>query len=276
MWNKGFEGWYFKHQRGEDTVAFIPGRAESGAFVQVLTAEGSRQYSVPKLTTSGSVIRAGNCVFTPEGCQIDLPGISGEICYGTLTPLKTDIMGPFRFLPLQCRHGVISMAHALTGSVTVEGKTHNFNGGMGYIEKDRGSSFPSSYQWLQCNDFPRPCSVMASVANIPFCGMHFTGCICAVVLEGCEYRFATYNGVRILAADEHNLCLRQGKLLLKLEISPVCSGHALCAPINGKMTGTIRESVDAEVRLRLWAYGRKIVDLSSLHAACEYVPFSSK
>ena len=24
---KGFEGWYFKHQKGDDMVAFIPGRA---------------------------------------------------------------------------------------------------------------------------------------------------------------------------------------------------------------------------------------------------------
>ena len=31
---KGFEGWYFKHQKGDDMVAFIPGKAESGAFIQ--------------------------------------------------------------------------------------------------------------------------------------------------------------------------------------------------------------------------------------------------
>ena len=33
---KGFEGWYFKHQKGDDMVAFIPGRAESGDFIQLI------------------------------------------------------------------------------------------------------------------------------------------------------------------------------------------------------------------------------------------------
>lgn len=33
---KGFEGWYFKHQKGNDMVAFIPGQAESGAFILTL------------------------------------------------------------------------------------------------------------------------------------------------------------------------------------------------------------------------------------------------
>ena len=27
MKNRGFEGWYFKHQKGDDALAFIPGRA---------------------------------------------------------------------------------------------------------------------------------------------------------------------------------------------------------------------------------------------------------
>ena len=39
MWNPEFEGWYFKHQKGRDTVAFIPGQAKSGAFVQVIWPE---------------------------------------------------------------------------------------------------------------------------------------------------------------------------------------------------------------------------------------------
>lgn len=33
MWKRGFEGWYFKHQKDGDMIALIPGRAESGAFV---------------------------------------------------------------------------------------------------------------------------------------------------------------------------------------------------------------------------------------------------
>ena len=55
------------------------------------------------------------------------------------------------------------------------------DGGLGYIEKDSGISFPCSYLWLQCSDFPKPCSLMLSIAHVPFCASSFRGCICAVL-----------------------------------------------------------------------------------------------
>ena len=88
MWNRGFAGWYYKHQRQDDMIAFIPGRAESGAFVQMLTPEGSRQFLLPELSITGDSVRAGGCLFSPDGCQVDLPGVRGEIVYGKLTPLR--------------------------------------------------------------------------------------------------------------------------------------------------------------------------------------------
>jgi hypothetical protein len=276
MWNKGFEGWYFKHQKGDDTIAFIPGRAETGAFVQILSAAGSRQFDVPELSVERGVIRAGNCRFSRSGCKIDLPGIRGEIRYGGLTPLRSDIMGPFRFFPMECRHGVISMAHSLSGSLSTDGEVHRFDGGIGYIEKDSGISFPRSYLWLQCSDFPGPCELVVSIAHIPFGGMSFTGCICAIVYRGREYRLATYHGVRLLAVSEEHLCLSQGRLLLEIDLQPLRSGHPLRAPVHGKMSGTIRESSNALVHARLWNRGKPVFALHSEHASFEYVPESRK
>ena len=272
MWNKGFEGWYYKHQLGADAVAFIPGRAKSGSFVQMISTEGSRYFAVPELWAEKGVIHGGNCLFSSRGCRIDLPGVSGEIFYGKLTALNSDIMGPFRFLPMECRHGVISMYHKLKGSLVIDGKRHSFDGGIGYIEKDSGKSFPSSYQWLQCNDFGEPCSLMVSIANIPFCGGNFTGCICSIIYGGREYRLATYKGVRILAADENHIRLFQGKLLLELDITPLCPGKSLYAPVKGQMTGIIRESVSAGIRARLWDRSRQVFDLRSSYAAYEFAP----
>lgn len=40
-----FEGLYFKHQKGDQMLALIPGRADDGAFIQVLTPE--RSYHIP-------------------------------------------------------------------------------------------------------------------------------------------------------------------------------------------------------------------------------------
>lgn len=191
---KGFEGWYFKHQRREEMVAFIPGRAESGPFLQMISPQGARQFAVSRLTAGGGMVRADRCWFSTRGCHIELPGVRGGIVYGPLSSLSCDIMGPFRFLPMECRHGVISMVHTLRGTLWIDGQPHRFDGGQGYIEKDSGISFPRWYLWVQCNDFSAPCSVMLSVAAVPLGPISFRGCICALLYRGRTYRFATYRG----------------------------------------------------------------------------------
>lgn len=271
MRNGRFEGWYYKHQLGSNTIAFIPGSSESGAFVQMLSPKCARYFTVPNLSVTEDRICAGKCFFSPLGCKIDLPGVSGELAYEGLTPLKSDIMGPFRFLPMECRHGVISMAHSLRGSLTVDGTVYCFDGGKGYTEKDSGFSFPRSYQWLQCNDFSEPCSIMISIARIPFCTLHFTGCICAIIYRGREYRLATYKGVRIISKTETQICLSQGDLQLKVDISPSNVGHSLKAPVYGHMTGAIRENANAEIHVSLWERGQRLLNLRSPYATYEYV-----
>lgn len=271
MKNRVFEGWYFKHQKGHQMVSFIPGRAVGGAFLQVMTPLGSRQFDLPALEVQKGVIQAGKCRFSLGGCRIDLPGIRGELRYGPIQPLNGDIMGPFRHFPMECRHGILSMDHSLSGSLIIDGIPVCFDGGAGYIEQDSGISFPRSYQWLQCNTFPESCSIMASVAEIPVLGVHFRGCICAIVYGGQEYRFATYLGVRIHTANEHHICLSQGKFLLELDIAPRDGGHTLLAPAAGEMSQTIRECCNASLRARLWEGERLVFDLYSSTAACERV-----
>ena len=60
---KGFEGWYFKHQKGDDMVAFIPGRAESGDFIQLISREGAR--SCTDRLRRSVPISWGHSVFSP-------------------------------------------------------------------------------------------------------------------------------------------------------------------------------------------------------------------
>ncbi len=268
MWNNRFEGWYFKHQHNQESIAFIPGRANGGAFVQVITNERSRYFEVPHIENKGDEISAGGCTFGTSGVTIDLPGISGTLRYGPLTPLRYDIMGPFRFFPMDCRHGVISMGHDLYGSLRVEGNEVAFDGGRGYIEKDSGGSFPKSYVWLQCNDFSGDCSVMVSVAHIPLAGLAFTGCICAIVYGGREYRLATYLGVKILQADENKILLSQGAHRLQIDIRNR-GGHLLKAPAVGNMTRMVRESNTAAARFRFFEKDRLLFDLSSQNVGFE-------
>ncbi|MGI6561471.1 MAG: tocopherol cyclase family protein [Clostridia bacterium] len=266
-----FEGWYFKHQSKDKTVAFIPGFARCGSFVQVITDNGSYHFDVKKLNIYKGGIVADKCIFSTKGSYIDLPGIKGEIRYGPLTPLRSDIMGPFRFFPMECRHGVISMMHSLCGTLCMEGEKVSFDGGTGYMESDSGTSFPSSYRWIQCNRFDRPLSIMLSIAEIPFLGFHFTGCLCAIVTEDKEYRLATYKGVKILSDEENRIVLSQGRFTLRIDLLDIPEGFSLRSPLFGRMDGTIKESNRVRARFCFKEKGRVVFDSESGDAGYEYV-----
>jgi len=262
-----FEGYYFKHQAGDNTVAFIPGRAKDKAFVQVITNEHAYFYNFPKIELKDRVV-AGSCEFSTEGIKIDLPDIQGEIQYSELVPIKYDIMGPFKYLPMECRHGVISIHHKLSGSLTIDDQKVLFDNGIGYIEKDSGCSFPKSYLWLQCSD--EKMSSMVSIAKIPFLGLKFWGCICVIYFDGREYRLATYLGVKIINASENKIVLKQGRYLLEIDIKPGTS-QCLPAPKNGIMQGMIRESNNSFARFKFYYTDELIFDVQSQNAGFEYV-----
>lgn len=261
---KYFAGRYFKHQKDGQTICFIVGGASGGKFLQVITNDRILQYDDLK-----------HCHADRNGFSVSLPEIHGKVTYGPFTPIRSDIMGPFRALPMQCRHEIISMGHSLTGGFTIDGKRIDLNGGKGYIEGDRGRSFPKEYLWLHCNDFAENCSIMASVADIPFCGIHFMGCICAVLYQGKEYRLATYHGVRILAADDRRLILRQGPLRLEAWIDPR-RAHPLKAPKSGRMTQTIHESNCSRARFRFWTGKKRLFDMTSENCSFECNLHNSK
>jgi len=269
-----FEGWYYKHQSNGKTLALIPGKADSGAFVQVVT--DNRAYNIPyalnEYRTDGDVLRVGNSEFSKSGVTLDVQHseltLSGEIKYSDLTPIHNDIMGPFQFFPMECRHGIISMNHTLHGSVTLNGEICDFTDGRGYIESDSGRSFPSGYTWVQCNDF-KNCSIVAAVARIPFYGLKFWGCICVVHLNGREYRLATYNGVKIVRCEQGIIELKRGKYRLIVEIDAKV-GHMLPAPRFGKMSHAICESLSCPARFRFMEENRVLFDGKSDYASYEY------
>ena len=262
-----FEGYYFKHQKDGKTAAFIPGVSSSGAFVQVITNDRSYQFHYPSCTM-GERITVGACVFSQEGIKIDLPDIYGEIQYTGITPLKSDIMGFFRFFPMECRHRVVSMSHTLRGRLKINGENVNFDNGIGYIEGDSGRSFPEKYIWLQANDFPDGSSIMLSLAKIPFAGFHFEGCICAIHTGGKEYRLATYCGVKTSILMNH-IILKQNKLRLEIAVLSPGTGHPLSSPHSGNMSGIIHEHNNARVRIKLFSEEHLLSDLYTEHAGYE-------
>ena len=271
-----FEGWYFKHQKGRETLAVIAGRAKEGAFIQVITQEGACRADYPlSAYRKGKYLQIADSVFTSGSISLSVHQngleLSGNLRYEHLTPIHGDIMGPFRFFPMQCRHAVVSMNHILAGSVCLNGRELDFTGGKGYIEGDSGRSFPKSYTWVQCNDFDKNCSIMASAAHIPFAFSQFWGCICVVLLDGIEYRLATYRGARILHRDARQLVLTQKDLTLRVRFLQSQKGHLLAAPSKGEMARSIREVPGAPAYFEFWEGGRILFQGKSQFASYEYV-----
>ena len=111
-------------------------------------------------------VRVGNSRFTSESIALDIDTpegrVQGEIQFNQRALFPSNlwmpgIMGPFAWIPaMECYHGLISLDHHLTGTLTVDGEAWDFSGGRGYIEKDWGTNFPSAYVWMQSNHFTTP------------------------------------------------------------------------------------------------------------------------
>ncbi|HEX3037617.1 MAG TPA: tocopherol cyclase family protein [Oscillospiraceae bacterium] len=280
-----FEGWYFKHQGKEHTVSFIPGvnfdsQGKKSAFIQVITDAASFYLEYPYLCFHPSdrkmSLQIENNKFFDTGVEINIQTseihCTGTIKYESFNPPASDIMGPFRLFPfMECHHGIISMGHGLKGSLLLNNEEIDFDNGIGYIEKDWGTSFPKKYLWVQCNDFAEtPCSVMVSIAKVPFCGKNFNGCICIVNFNGKEYRLATYKGVQIIRYDETGFVLKQGDYVLSADILSQNS-QKLFAPQSGGMLRTIHESASCCARFRFYKKNELLFDLQSNHAGFEFV-----
>lgn len=321
-----FEGWYFKNQGKTETLSIIPAfhideKGAGYASIQIITSEKSYYIEYPSKDfyaprkrqldirgenkLSGCFCKIGKNIFTDHGIYIDIANkdisLIGIIAYDKFHTIKYDIMGIFGLVPfLQCYHGVVSMMHRLSGVLVLNGKKIDFNGGVGYIEKDWGSSFPKKYLWSQCSNGST--SIMLSAAEIPVfgdqCGsrlkntkdISFNGLICVIYYAGYEYRYATYNGSKILKWTKNEAVIIKGrdKLIVRLvEESEYKDSESnnrdnmhknsaknnnsleLKAPVNGGMNRKILESVSCKVYYKWIRNGRVIFEFISNNAAFE-------
>ncbi len=273
-----FKGWYFKSSTQNKTIAFIPAYHHSNnkksASLQIITDDKASNIPFEKLEYNENplYVKIGNCVFSHKGIILDFKDdgltLEGKICFEELSPIKYDIMGPFKFVPfMQCRHSVRSMYHKIDGEIKVNNQLYKFENGIGYIEGDCGRSFPKHYIWTQCcfdNN-----SLMLSVADIPFLGIHFTGIIGVVLIDGKEYRIATYLGAKIKQIDENSITIKQGSFeftakLLKKNAQP------LAAPSKGDMCRTIHESASCKAYYRFSHKGRVLCEFTTDKASFEF------
>ena len=273
-----FYGWYFKCQSDTQTLAVIPAVHQSGrkrtCSIQIITEKQSWTVPFPGETfrRKGKTISIGKNRFGEKGIRLEIcaPGlkIKGKLAFGSLSSLRYDIMGPFAFVPfMECRHSVWSMKHAVKGTVSVNGEKYSFNNAVGYWEGDRGRSFPREYIWTQCS-FPEG-AIMLSVADIPLAGFRFRGIIGAVLLNGKEYRLATYLGAKAARIQNGLVRIIQGGLELEAGLLER-TGKPLKAPTEGDMVRTIHESAACRARYRFRREGRTLLAFETDRASFEY------
>ncbi len=244
-----FRRMVFQASMGEETLALIPGfsapkTGARGAFLQVIGRDGS--WFIPTRwrhsdrgrirRPSGSGIR---CSRRRARLHVEAPGLPCTGPSGTgSSPLPGAISwGRSRFAPgMECRHRVLSLGHSLSGRLRLNGRTCRLDGGTGYIEGDRGRSFPERYTWTQCNTFAsRTAGVMLSAATIPYLGLHFTGCLASPRWDqGREIRLATYTGAGSLCVEPGRVVLERGGTRLEAALLEA-SAHPLMAPDTGRM-----------------------------------------
>ena len=279
----------------KDGISFIPGisisKNERKAFIQVITNTFSSfiNYDISdyKYNHKPFYIKIGNNYFLKEKIHIDINdtdknivmygGIeysnSINICNSLFSP---SIMGPFSYMPfMECNHSVISMKCNVNGMIYINDREYVFDNGDGYIEKDYGCSFPKSYIWCQGNSFSmNNASFMMSIANIPFMFFNFRGLICSLIVDGCEYRFATYNNSKIVKYDVRdnylNIVLKKGHYYLDISCA-FGDGLKLIAPVKGEMNKDIFESITEVVSVCLRRDDEIIFEDSSRNCGLEIV-----
>lgn len=273
-----FKGWYFKCSNENKTIAFIPAFHQSNhektASLQIITDDTA--FNIPfqslQYRENPLAVKIDENIFSENDIRLQIKNDNlyayGTLCFYGLTPIQYDIMGLFKFVPLmQCRHRVYSMRHRINGQITVNGQQYVFKNGIGYIEGDSGSSFPKEYIWTQCHFNNN--SLMLSVADIPFLGFHFTGIIGVILLNGKEYRIATYLGAKVKRIDKNTVTVKQGDFQLTARLLQKNS-QPLAAPSHGLMNRTIHESASCKTYYR-FSYKNKILcEFTSERASFEF------
>ena len=194
--------------------------------------------------------------------------LQGEIILGELHPLKKHVMGPFRFLPLECKHAIYSMFHSLSGSIVYNNQTYSFTDGYGYIEGDAGVNFPKKYIWY--NSTKSAHGITLAIASIPIAFVKFTGLLCFIKTKDQEIYLSTYNGAKPIKITPTEIVIKKRKYVFTLKVLGE-GGHLLKAPVQGKMDRYIKENLRVKTAYTLKKNNTIILDEVDELSSLEYM-----
>jgi hypothetical protein len=298
-----FEGWYFKSVSKDEKLAcaIIAGVSipknlnKSNAFVMFMDARNQDlhyfQYPLSSFWANNEYfeIKIGNNFFSLNNIILDIDDgqtkITGQMKFENIIPwpvkrFSPGVMGIYAFIPfMECYHGVLSFNHSINGYLEINGEKKDFTGGKGYIEKDWGSSMPSSWIWMQTNHFDdEGLSLFGSIAKIPWLGSYFTGYIFGLLHNKRLYKFTTYNRAKIekIQLTKNNIEIIFFDKKLELQINAIrTEGVDIPAPKLGEMTAKVNESLKSRINIKLFRKNKKekilILSDTGRNAGLEFV-----
>lgn len=271
-----FEGWYYKltDSQAEKTYSIIPGISigqwDTHAFIQVLDSDNNVSYFHYNIddfqfNENKFEIMIGDNYFSKSRIRLNLIGdkmsLQGDLYFKNImelpkTPCRRGVMGPFLYIPsMECYHDIISIQHEIVGHLHISDELVDFTDGIGYIEKDWGRSMPKSWIWFQCNHFqPDDVSLSLNIGRVPCKLGSFTGFIAVFRYRDRVFMFTTYTLARIAKLYQYNnklrICIKDCRFRLDVSITHANSGGIIKAPVDGQMSRSITESVNAVVKVR--------------------------
>lgn len=258
-----FFGKYYKFVANDGfSFALIDSYSDEGKLKQIITNNGG--FALKNLE-SVEILNEKEFKFSVNESNLK---IEGTLFIEGLHPLKKNAMGPFKIFSMQCSHDVYSMYHNVKGKLVVNGVEHNFDDGVGYIEGDKGRSFPEKYIWY--NSVGKDYGVTVAVATIPFGLIHFTGILCFINYKGKEYRMCTYNFAKLVNHNKEDIIIKKGKYTIEIKLNTT-GGHDLKAPEIGKMSRMIKENVSVPTSFVFKRKDQIILEAKDDYSSMEYM-----
>jgi tocopherol cyclase len=194
-----------------------------------------------------------------ESIQMNIT-VSSNTIPKDLSWLMPGTMGPFSWVSLmQCYHHVLSMRHNIHGTIQFGQHPRTNITGSGYLEKDWGQSFPSTWIWGQANQWmstsPISASLFFSFAIVPVgFGLELPGFLVIFEHNNQFFRFNTYllsivhdlvlnNNTNRLSFTVYDLFFEY-KLSVSIQFEDANSGALLYAPRKGRMEKFVKEMLD--------------------------------
>lgn len=288
-----FEGWYVKLvTKDGDGLALIPGvfkgrdPGSEHAFIQLVVPNRPKvdyvRFPIAQFTglENRFHVEIKNHHFSPQGVDIHLDECKGSVQFSPLRPWPVSLrapgaMGWYAWVPfMQCYHGVVSLNHRLAGQLSVYGKTYNFNGGYGYIEKDWGRSFPKTWIWMQSNRFSQDnVCISVSLARVPWLGRAFPGLLAGFWHNGNLLKMTSYTGAKVESIERTPTGVRLRLVDKTHRLEVFAHGGqptAIYMPSETSMDGTVEEHLGAQIYVRLTdTSGQTIFEDTGTQAAYE-------